>query len=207
MSAMKQRYHGGKENIFEIVKEYRKLIRLSSPSDIESGHIIEIMELAVYDTDLDDLINEEDKKYAEENNLLEDDYFHEKSSSNQKLNNRTYLTVVENKNGLDKVQYKNKDGTQKSKNASNMILFSPLVTEYPNEKIKTFNFDIRLAISSFIAGGLLTCFGVGGLYNNFNSVKECLRLYLDGNTLINCPSRCNAMFLQGLTANFTAVFR
>ena len=129
MSAIKIRDYGGKNDIFKIVEEYGKLIRVRFPSDIENDRILEIMELAVYDIELDDLINREDIKYAEENDLIE--------SSSLELEKSSYLSVVEN----------NKD--------DNLILFphSAVACSDHREKRKSLSSNIRNAIPCFVTSG------------------------------------------------------
>lgn len=157
MSATKERHHGGKEYIFKIVEEYAKLIRLSLPSDSESNRILEIMELAVYDAELNNFINREDKKYAEENNLLEDYYLYEEYSYNPKF---------------DEIEYNNKDGTHKSKNANNLVLFPSLVSTHQEKKRRRFNVNIRNAIPCFVAAGLLSFCGITQFQNSLNHKKD-----------------------------------
>jgi predicted RNase H-like nuclease (RuvC/YqgF family) len=172
MNEIKQRHHDGKEYLEKIAEKYRKLIRLSSPTDAEFESIKEIMELAGCDKELDNLINQEDKRYAEENNLLEDDCLYEEFSSNQELSSSANLTVVKNENNLGNVKYKSKDDTPKSKNSSNVILFPRSTKSHLEKKRKLFGFGIGIAIPYFVAGGLLTFFGVIQLYNSFNYEKE-----------------------------------
>ena len=171
MNKMKQKYHDGKENIYKMAEEYRKLSILPEPTEAEYERILTIMELAIDDTKLDNLINQVNEQYATENNLLRDDYLDEKSSSEQKLNDSTHLTVVE-KDGLDNVKYKNKDGVPKSKNTNNVILFPRSVKSHSEKKRKLFGFDIGVAIPYLAAGGLLTFFGVAQFCNFIDNKKE-----------------------------------
>ena len=148
MSAIKTRDYGGKNDIFKIVEEYGKLIRVRFPSDIENDRILEIMELAVYDIELDDLINREDIKYAEENDLIE--------SSSLELEKSSYLSVVEN----------NKD--------DNLILFphSAVACSDHREKRKSLSSNIRDAIPCFVTAGILTCVGILQFCDSSNHLKE-----------------------------------
>mgnify|MGYP001800084042 FL=1 len=148
MSAIKIRDYGGKKDIFKIVEEYGKLIRVRFPSDIENDRILEIMELAVYDIELDDLINREDIKYAEENDLIE--------SSSLELEKSSYLSVVEN----------NKD--------DNLILFphSAVACSDHREKRKSLSSNIRDAIPCFVTAGILTCVGILQFCDSSNHLKE-----------------------------------
>ncbi|MEM7717228.1 MAG: hypothetical protein AAF349_27375 [Cyanobacteria bacterium P01_A01_bin.68] len=149
MSAIKTRDYGGKNDIFKIVEEYGKLIRVRFPSDIENDRILEIMELAVYDIELDDLINREDIKYAEENDLIE--------SSSLELEKSSYLSVVENKNKDD-----------------NLILFphSAVACSDHREKRKSLSSNIRDAIPCFVTAGILTCVGILQFCDSSNHLKE-----------------------------------
>ena len=148
MSAIKIRDYGGKNDIFKIVEEYGKLIRVRFPSDIENDRILEIMELAVYDIELDDLINREDIKYAEENDLIE--------SSSLELEKSSYLSVIEN----------NKD--------DNLILFphSAVACSDHREKRKSLSSNIRDAIPCFVTAGILTCVGILQFCDSSNHLKE-----------------------------------
>ena len=148
MSAIKIRDYGGKNDIFKIIEEYGKLIRIEFPSDIENDRILEIMELAVYDIELDDLINREDIKYAEENGLIE--------SSSLELEKSSYLSVVEN----------NKD--------DNLILFphSAVACSDHREKRKSLSSNIRDAIPCFVTAGILTCVGILQFCDSSNHLKE-----------------------------------
>ena len=148
MSAIKIRDYGGKNDIFKIIEEYGKLIRIEFPSDIENDRILEIMELAVYDIELDDLINREDIKYAEENGLIE--------SSSLELEKSSYLSVVEN----------NKD--------DNLILFphSAVACSDHREKRKSLSSNIRDAIPRFVTAGILTCVGILQFCDSSNHLKE-----------------------------------
>ena len=148
MSAIKIRDYGGKNDIFKIVEEYGKLIRVRFPSDIENDRILEIMELAVYDIELDDLINREDIKYAEENDLIE--------SSSLELEKSSYLSVVEN--------YKD----------DNLILFphSAVACSDHREKRKSLSSKIRDAIPCFVTVGILTCVGILQFCDSSNHLKE-----------------------------------
>ncbi len=74
MNVKKSNHYQQKESISKITEEYSSLIKLSSPSDVELDRIEQIMELAVYDTELNNLINQVDEQYALEMNLLEDDH-------------------------------------------------------------------------------------------------------------------------------------
>ena len=168
---MKQKHQDEKKNIYETAEEYRKLSDLTEPTEAELERILAIMKLALENTKLDNLINQANEQYAEENNLSEDNYLDKKSSYERKLNNPTHLTVVE-KNGLDNVKYKNNDDTPKSKNANNVILFPRSAKSYPGKRRKLFGFDVGVAIPYFVAGGLLTFFGVAQLCNSFNNEKE-----------------------------------
>ena len=149
MSAIKIRHYGGKNEIFKIVEEYGKLIRVRFPSDIENDRILEIMELAVYDIELDDLINREDIKYAEENDLIE--------SSSLELEKSSYLSVVENNNQDD-----------------NLILFphSAIAGSSNREKRKSLSSKIRDAIPCFVTAGILTCVGILQFCDSPNHLKE-----------------------------------
>ncbi|MDY6897530.1 MAG: hypothetical protein SWZ49_05550 [Cyanobacteriota bacterium] len=158
MSAIKTRDYGGKEYISKIVKEYGKLIRIRFPSDVENDRILEIMEIAVENPELDNLINQEDKNYAEQNNLLEDDYIYSKSL-NSELDKSQLLSVVENKN--------------------NLVLFPRSVNACSSnlEKRKSLSFDIRNAIPCIVAAGILTCVGIGQFCNSLNQQKETSAKY------------------------------
>lgn len=166
MSATKTRDYGSKEYISKIVKEYGKLIRIRFPSDVENDRILEIMELAVYDPELDNLINQEDKKYAEQNNLLEDDCIYDESSSLE-LEKSTHLLLIENKN-------KNKDNNPKSNNSNNLVLFPDLTSRSSThlEKRKTLKFNIRNAIPCLVTAGILTCVGIAQFCNSLHQQKE-----------------------------------
>jgi len=149
MSAIKTTHYGGKNDIFKIVEEYGKLIRIRFPSDIENDRILEIMELAVYDIELDNLINQEEKKYAEENDLLE--------SSNLETDKSRLLSVVEDNNQDD-----------------NLILFPDIAiaaSDHP-EKRKSLSSYIRDAIPCFVAAGILTCVGILQFCDSSNHLKE-----------------------------------
>jgi hypothetical protein len=173
MDAINLNHRDNKKNIFKIVEEYCKLIRLSSPSDIELERLEKIMELAVYDVELNNLINREDEQYAIENNLLGDDYLDEKESSIIELDNPNFLSNTNHKDSSDEARYESENRLQKSENTSNVVRFPCLVTSHP-EKRKMLGFDMKLVISSFVAGGILTCFGITGLHNSFNSEKDFL---------------------------------
>jgi len=161
MSAIKRRHQCGRNYIYKIVEEYGKLIRLQFPSDIENDRILEIMELAVYDKELDNLINQEDKKYAEENDLIEDDYFYNESSSLE-LDKSTPvpLSVIDN---------------HKSDNSSNLVLFPHSATfcssNLENKK-RLLSFNIRDAIPCIVAVGILTCVGIAQFCHSLNHHKD-----------------------------------
>ncbi|WP_104900292.1 hypothetical protein [Nostoc sp. 'Peltigera membranacea cyanobiont' N6] len=54
----------------KLLQEYERLVMLSSPSNDELTRIEQILELAVYDTELDNLINQVDEQIASEMGLL-----------------------------------------------------------------------------------------------------------------------------------------
>ncbi|NJN13430.1 MAG: hypothetical protein HC815_38200, partial [Richelia sp. RM1_1_1] len=190
MNAINLNRRDNKKNIFKIVEEYRKLIRLSSPSDIELKRMEKIMELAIYDAELNNLINREDEQYATENNLLADDYFDEKEFSIIELDYPSSLSKINDKDNPDEVKDKSEDSFQKLENTSNVVLFPRLVTSHPEKKIKILGCNIRLVISSFVAGGMLTCFGITELHNSFNSGKDFLLKHT------SIPSQYNANYLM-----------
>ncbi len=173
MNVINLDHHGNKEYISKTVEEYCILIRLSSPSDIELKRIEKIMELAVYDVELNNLINREDEQYATENNLLGDDYLDKESSSSLDNAYPKSLSEINNKDNSDEVKHKSKYSSQKSDSTSNVVFFPRLVNSNP-EKRKFLGFDINLnfVIYSFVAGGILACFGVAELHNSFNNEKE-----------------------------------
>jgi len=65
------------ENVFlkpeslvnEIAQEYRRLVKIKSPCDDELNHIEQILELAIYDVELSNLINQVDKQIVHEMDL------------------------------------------------------------------------------------------------------------------------------------------
>lgn len=59
------------EKIIQIADEYRILIRLSSPSDEELERIDEILELAIFDVELSNSLNQIDEALAIEISLVE----------------------------------------------------------------------------------------------------------------------------------------
>lgn len=157
MSAIKISHNGDRGYIYKIVEEYGKLIRIRFPSDIENDRILEIMELAVYDTELNELINQEDKKYLEENNL--DEY------SNVELDNLTNLSLIENNNQGAKVE---------SNDSSNLVLFPRLNTLCSSHSgnRKSSSFNIRDAIPCVVAAGIFTCVGIVQFCNTLNQEKQ-----------------------------------
>lgn len=165
MSTINLDHHNGKEYISKTVEEYRKLIRLSSPSDIELKRIEKIMEWAVDNKELDNLINQADEQYVIENNLLEDENLDCLSSSNLEIGKDSY----------DKLTKKN--GVRELENTSNVVLFPCSAAPRSEKKRKFFNFDIRLVISSFVAiGGILALVGAAELSNS-NHKKEIPSIY------------------------------
>ncbi|MEL6461158.1 MAG: hypothetical protein AAFQ91_23470 [Cyanobacteria bacterium J06621_15] len=164
MSAINIRYYGDRSYIYKIVEEYGKLIRIRFPSDIENDRILEIMELAVYDTELNELINQEDKKYLEENNLDE--------SSSVELENITNLSLIENNN----------QDTKAGLNiSSNLVLFPRLTAACSShlEKRKSLSFNLRNAIPCIVTAGILTCVGIVQFCNSLNQEKQTSLKYAD----------------------------
>ena len=151
-----------KENVVKIAEEYCTLIRLSSPSDIELERIEKIMELAVDNTELNNLLNQIDEKYALENNLLGDDNLDNSSLVSLKLSWDNYLY---------KDKYNRKNSTKKSDTASNIVLFPHLVTSHPEKKRKFLKLDMRFVISSFAAVGILALVGTTKLYHFVSNDK------------------------------------
>ncbi len=141
-----------KENVVKIAEEYCTLIRLSSPSDIELERIEEIMELAVDNAVLNNLLNQVDQKYAFENNLLRDNDLDDSHQVSLELNR-------------DKDRFNIKNSTKKSDIGSNVVLFPRLVTSHLKKKRKFLKCDIRLVISSFAAVGIVTLIGTTKLYH------------------------------------------
>ncbi|KST61962.1 hypothetical protein [Mastigocoleus testarum] len=141
-----------KENVVKIAEEYCTLIRLSSPSDIELERIEEIMELAVDNAVLNNLLNQVDQKYAFENNLLRDDDLDDSHQVSLELNR-------------DKDRFNIKNSTKKSDIGSNVVLFPRLFTSHLKKKRKFLKCDIRLVISSFAAVGIVTLIGTTKLYH------------------------------------------
>lgn len=167
-----------KENVVKIAEEYCTLIRLSSPSDIELERIEEIMELAVDNTVLNNLLNQVDQKYALENNLLGDDDLDDSHKVSIESNRDNYLYQ-------DRFNIKN--STKKSDIGSNVVLFPRLVTSHLKKKRKFLKCDIRLVISSFAAVGIVTLIGATKLYDfsvmrkqsiTFNNRRYLLRYQL-----------------------------
>ncbi|MEM7727397.1 MAG: hypothetical protein AAF208_13670 [Cyanobacteria bacterium P01_A01_bin.45] len=120
-------HHSEKENIFKIAEEYRKLMKLSSPSDIELENIEKIMELAVDDTELNHLINQINEQYALENNLLEDDNLDRLPPVSLELNRDNYL----DKDELNKI-----NDTKQPDTDSNVVELFPNSNEIDNSQQK-----------------------------------------------------------------------
>ncbi|MGB6298081.1 MAG: hypothetical protein WBF90_18110, partial [Rivularia sp. (in: cyanobacteria)] len=165
-------HYDGKEYISKTVEEYRKLIKLSSPSDIQLKRIEKIMELAIDSKELNDLINQADEQYAIENNLLEDESLDCSSSSNPEIDRDSY----------DKLNRKN--SVREPVNTNNVVLFPRLFAPHSKKRRKLFNFDIRFVISSFVAvGGMLALVGVAELNNYFDNKKVTPSIYVRNSSI------------------------
>ena len=172
MNIINLNHYDGKEYISKTVEEYRKLIKLSSPSDIQLKRIEKIMELAIDSKELNDLINQADEQYAIENNLLEDESLDCSSSSNPEIGRDSY----------DKLNRKN--SAQKLVNTGNVILFPCSVASYPKKRRKFFNFDIKFVIPSFVAvGGMLAFVGVAELNNYFDDKKDIPSIHVSTSSI------------------------
>jgi len=129
-----------KNNLKEIVEEYRVLINISHPSQSQQTRIEEILELAIYDDVLRRKIDHLEENIAREIGIFEENFTNAQNSNHNCLNSK-----LENKADL-------------SSHANKIVIFPLNPVSQPITK----KYVIRphINILSVILGGLLALFGV-----------------------------------------------
>ncbi|WP_146110916.1 hypothetical protein [Nostoc sp. 'Peltigera membranacea cyanobiont' N6] len=143
--------------ILKLAQEYRNLMRLSSPSNEELDRIEKILELAIYDIELNDLLYLVDEQFSFEINLIENENLDYSSMNNVNFNEEYYSQILSKDISILEARPLKQDLIHQSEDSCNVVSFPELYV--PNTTNK-WNWqicgnDFKHTIFIFVAGGVL----------------------------------------------------
>jgi hypothetical protein len=153
------------ENVFtqserlvqKIAQEYYSLVKLESPSNYALNRIEEILELAINNTDLSDLIDRVDQKIAYEMDLLVNDDLEMTNDFNS--GRETPLSTLWEHDCIEENKFSSKNQTQEDSGSNLVVLPLSQHRVLQTQKQPINKRDIKLAMSGAAVGGALIFVG------------------------------------------------